>query len=236
MRDAEEAFSKFTAARIRLAGDSSEAPSLGGAVTAQWVNVRELSAGEVAEVIRGVRFRPEDCLADGVRVLRTRDIRDTITDDEPCFAIPDEMKPRPHLTQPGDVILSPASGRLRAVVDETGGHILASPCRHSASGPAGSTRMSPRRFSRARGIGDSQRARAQASPALTFAILSFPCSRSTRREGSERRSTCSLAPSGRKRELAERAHDVRESILTGWGYRWSGMRVMERAELWRAAR
>jgi hypothetical protein len=212
-RDAEEAFSKFTAAKIRLAGDSSEAPSFGGAVTAQWVNVRELSAGEVAEVIRGVRFRPEDCLADGMRVLRTRDIRDTITEDEPCFAIPDEMKPRPHLTQPGDVFLSPASGRLRAVVDETGGHILASPLQalrfrtdwldpHVAAAFLESPRN--RRFTKGTSSGF---ARVDLRD-LELPLLPLDEARRIRE------SLDLLARTERDaRELAERAHDVRESIL-----------------------
>ena len=127
VREAEDAISEFIAARNRLTHAAPEVPSPSEPVTAQWVSVRELVAGEVAEIVRGIRFRPEDCLADGVRILRTRDIRDTIANDEPCHAIPDKMKPKPQLTQPGDIILSPASGRLRAIVDESGGHILASP-------------------------------------------------------------------------------------------------------------
>jgi type I restriction-modification system DNA methylase subunit len=126
-REAEDAITEFVAARNRLTHAAPEIPLHGEAVTAQWVSVRELVAGDVAAIIRGTRVRPEDCLPDGVRVLRTRDIRDTITEDEPCHAIPAEMKPTPQLTQPGDVILSPASGRLRALVDESGEHILASP-------------------------------------------------------------------------------------------------------------
>jgi hypothetical protein len=37
------------------------------------------------------------------------------------------MKPLPALTQPADIVLSPASGKLRALVDEHGGHVLAAP-------------------------------------------------------------------------------------------------------------
>ena len=86
-----------------------------------------LAATAVAEVIRGIRFRKEDCLSEGVRVLRTRDIRDAIQNDDPCYSHMEDLQPRPALTQPGDIVLSPASGRLSAVVDEEGGHILASP-------------------------------------------------------------------------------------------------------------
>lgn len=93
----------------------------------QWVSVRDLVAGDVAEVVRGVRVRPDDCLDDGVPVLRTRDVKDTLVTDEPCFGIPERMKPKPTLTEPGDIVVSPASGKLRAIVDETGGHILATP-------------------------------------------------------------------------------------------------------------
>ena len=213
MRDAEEAISEFVAARIRLARDSSDAPSPGRAVTAQWVSVRELSAGEVAEVIRGVRLRPEACLADGVRVLRTRDIGETITDDEPCFAIPDEMKPRPQLTQPGDVILSPASGRLRAVVDETGGRILASPLqalrfRTDWLDPhvAAAFLQSPRNRRFAKGM-SSGYARVDLRD-LELPLLPLDEARRIRE------ALDLLARTERDaRELAERAHDVRESIL-----------------------
>jgi hypothetical protein len=62
-----------------------------------------------------------------VRVLRTRDIREVILDEEPCYVVPEDMKPRPTLTESGDIVVSPASGKLRALVDEEGGHVLASP-------------------------------------------------------------------------------------------------------------
>lgn len=126
-RDAEDAIALFVAARNRITHAAPELPAPEQVIATQWLPVRDLVAGEVAEVVRGVRVRPEDCIPEGVRVVRTRDIRDVISDEDPCFVVPEEMKPQPTLTQPGDVILSPASGRLRAIVDEKGGHVLASP-------------------------------------------------------------------------------------------------------------
>jgi phage terminase Nu1 subunit (DNA packaging protein) len=213
VRDAEDAISEFLAARNRLAHESPDVPSLGQAVTAQWVSVRDLAAGDVAQVIRGVRFRPEDCLAEGVRVLRTRDIRDAIANDEPCHAIPDEMKPRPVLTQPGDVILSPASGRLRAVVDETGGHILASPLQalrfrtewldpHVAAAFLESSRN--RRFAKGMSSGYAR---------VDLRDLELPLL-SLEEANRMREALDHLARTERDaRELALRAHEVRESIL-----------------------
>jgi type I restriction-modification system DNA methylase subunit len=126
-RLASSAIAHFVAARNRIVHAASEPLEPDQLIAAQWVAVRELVAGEVAEVVRGVRIKPEDCLRDGVRVIRTRDLRDANSDKEPCFVIPEQMKPRPVLTEPADIILSPASGRLRAIVDEEGGHVLAWP-------------------------------------------------------------------------------------------------------------
>lgn len=127
VRSAEAAIARFAVARDRVAREDLRVPALDDAVSAEWVSVRDLAATDVAEVVRGVRFRQEECIPHGIRVLRTHDIRDTIANDDPCFADIDEMRPRPVLTEPGDIILSPASGKLRTVVDEEGGHILASP-------------------------------------------------------------------------------------------------------------
>ncbi len=127
VRSAKAAIARFATVRDRVVREDVRVPELEDAVSAQWVSVRNLVATDVAEVVRGVRFRQEECIPEGVRVLRTRDIRDTIADDDPCFGELEGMRPRPVLTEPGDIIVSPASGRLRAVVDEEGGRILASP-------------------------------------------------------------------------------------------------------------
>jgi hypothetical protein len=126
-KNAQDAIARFAAVRNRLVHVGAAAPTFEEPLSVEWVNVRDLAASDVAEVVRGVRFRQEDRKPEGVRVLRTRDIRDTITNDEPWFADLADLRPQPTLTERGDIILSPASGKLRAVVDEGGGHILASP-------------------------------------------------------------------------------------------------------------
>jgi hypothetical protein len=91
------------------------------------MSVGDLVRHGQAEVLKGVRVRPEDCQSSGVPVLRTRDIRDGGDPEEPCFVDPEALRSRPKLTVAGDIVVSPASGRLKASVDEEGGHILASP-------------------------------------------------------------------------------------------------------------
>jgi hypothetical protein len=126
-RTIEDSRERFTAAHRRIGRTKPDLPVLDLPASAEWVSVRELVDNQVAEIVRGVRFPPENCLDDGVRILRTRDIRETITDDKPCYLRLADASPQPQLTQPGDVILSPASGALRAVVDAQGGHALALP-------------------------------------------------------------------------------------------------------------
>lgn len=93
-----------------------------------WVSVRSMMADNLATVMRGVKVAPDACLPSGVRALRTRDIKDgRIGEEEPCFVELSGMSPQPALTKRGDVIVSPGSGKPRAVVDPTGGHVLVSP-------------------------------------------------------------------------------------------------------------
>jgi hypothetical protein len=134
-RALDEAVTRFWNLRNALVHGSPERPAVELAEPADWVPVRELVAGGIAEVIRGMRVKPDDCLSEGVRVLRPRDIRDGFAVDDPCYVELDAMKPRPILTQPGDIIVSPASGKLRALVDEEGGHVLASPLQALRFGP-----------------------------------------------------------------------------------------------------
>ena len=108
----------FLQARNRIVHDLNVAPPPPTPTVADWVSVRDLVLTEVAEVVRGVRVKPDECGSEGVRVLRTREIGDEIGHDDPCFVDLDNMKPRPDVTAKGDIIISPASGRLRAVVDE----------------------------------------------------------------------------------------------------------------------
>ena len=117
---------RFTAARdVLLAQPDDFSPT--GVSDVNWIPVRQLASENVAEIIRGARIKPDDCLHTGVRVLRTRDIRAEILNEDPCYVDLDQLKPRPALTEPGDVIVSPASGMLRAIVDEKGGNVLAYP-------------------------------------------------------------------------------------------------------------
>lgn len=94
-----------------------------------WVSVRGLIDRGAAELVRGVRVRAEECLEEGVRTLRTRDIgeRSILEDNEPCFIDPSERRGRAVLTEVGDIVVSPGGGNLRAVVDERGGHLLVRP-------------------------------------------------------------------------------------------------------------
>ena len=123
-----------TLERIRMdaaqAVDLLETPVgvLEGSERFEWTTIDALVKGGLAEVVRGSRVSREDCSDDGVRVLRPKDVQEGLeTATEPCHAQPDELRPPAAVTQRGDIVVSPASGRLRAVVDEHGGHILASP-------------------------------------------------------------------------------------------------------------
>lgn len=101
--------------------------ALDGAIE-QWVPVRTLSTQEIAEVIRGVRVKPDQCGPSGTRAIRTRDVADLgISQKDPCFVDLAELGTKVALTQPGDVIVSPGGGKPRAVVDEQGGSVLVSP-------------------------------------------------------------------------------------------------------------
>jgi type I restriction-modification system DNA methylase subunit len=217
-READDAMTEFVAARNRLVHAAAEVPTLEGSVPAQWVTVRDLAVGDVADVVRGVRIRPEDCLAEGVRVLRTRDIRDTIAEEEPCYVVPDEMKPQPALTQPGDIIVSPASGRLRAIVDEQGGHVLASPLQALRfrtdwldTYVAAAFLESPRNRRFAKGV-NSGYARVDLRD-LELPLLPLQDARRLREALDQLNSTERNA-----RELAARAEDVRQSILNSVGH------------------
>ncbi len=94
----------------------------------RWVRVEDLVSDDLAQVIRGVHVKSEHRLGKGVRILRARDIREGIkTASKPCYAAATGIKPKPTLTMPGDIIMSPGSGEQIAVVDEEGGHVLAQP-------------------------------------------------------------------------------------------------------------
>ena len=105
----------------------AEALGFDGMVNATWIPISELVASEVAELIRGIRTRPEDCQSGGTRLLRVRDLGDMrILDDEPCLVDLKQLSGKVVLTEPGDIIFGAGPGRLRAVVDDLGGHALGS--------------------------------------------------------------------------------------------------------------
>ncbi len=92
-----------------------------------WIEIDQLLDDRVAQIIGGVRIKDEDCLPTGIPVLRLRDLGGESLDESSCFVDPAAMKPRPQLTHPGDIIIAPKGGRLRAVVDRTGGRVIAAP-------------------------------------------------------------------------------------------------------------
>lgn len=105
--------------------DLAEAPPPG---PASWTTIRHLLVGGVADVLKGTRIRPEDCEATGTRALRTQDVRTGLDHAaDPCFVDVATIRPRPRLTEPGDIIVSPGGGKTIAVVDTTGGHVLVYP-------------------------------------------------------------------------------------------------------------
>lgn len=97
-------------------------------VIEQWIPIRTLSTQEIAEVIRGVRIKPEQCGASGTRAIRTKDVADLgISQKDPCYVDLAELGTKVVLTQPGDVIVSPGGGKPKAAVDDVGGNVLVSP-------------------------------------------------------------------------------------------------------------
>ena len=94
----------------------------------RWAPIRELVEGGIAEVIRGITVRPDECAEEGVRIIRTRDIGvGCLLDVAPCFVDMGALRGEPRLTIPGDVLVSPGGGEIKATVDSVGGHAVASP-------------------------------------------------------------------------------------------------------------
>ena len=128
--DLAEGMIRFQVARDALTGIdlNIEGMSVPAAHSPTWIRISELTTDSLVEVIRGVRVRPEDCLPAGVRAVRTRDVREGITDaEDACYVEPNSMSPQPEVTRQGDIIVSPGSGSPIAVVDRTGGNVLVYP-------------------------------------------------------------------------------------------------------------
>jgi N-6 DNA Methylase len=118
--------------QIRKMGDPAERfifdPAVAVGAREQWTPIRTLATQEIAEVIRGIRIKPEQCVSEGIRAIRTRDFANGgISEDAPCHVEPNDLGPNMALTQPGDILVSPGSGTPKAVVDEVGGRVLVSP-------------------------------------------------------------------------------------------------------------
>jgi hypothetical protein len=112
----------------RALGSRAEIVLPSGQSSAEWVPVRRLLDDGLVQIVKGTHVKKEDCLPRGVPVLRTRDVAAGLGEPvEPCHIAPDAAPPPESRTKPGDVVLSPASGALRAIVDRDGGRILARP-------------------------------------------------------------------------------------------------------------
>ena len=99
-----------------------------GRSSRQWIRIDQLVEGRAAQIIRGVRIKPEDCVPAGAPVVRPGDVFAGLAgNDGPRFVDPASIGPQVVLTMPGDVVLAAAKGRLTAVVDRQGGRVLASP-------------------------------------------------------------------------------------------------------------
>ena len=122
-----EALGQFESARGRLTNilESTSPP----AAQVRWEPIGDLINAGVATIIRGTRLSADDCGSQGVRAIRTKDMSGEKlgSSSDPCFVQLASLRPTPTLTEPGDIVVSPASGRLRAMVDNEGGNVLVHP-------------------------------------------------------------------------------------------------------------
>jgi hypothetical protein len=126
-RDFENAVGAARAARRRLSAvDFGTGAPPGDPRALAWISVRDLIADGRASIFRGIRLRPEDDRPSGTPVLRARDIQHG---GRPPAAHVDleKLRLRPRLTCPGDIVVSLVDGRLRTMVEERGGRVMALP-------------------------------------------------------------------------------------------------------------
>jgi hypothetical protein len=90
-----------------------------------WVTVESLVRDGLATIVRGASLKREDLLSSGVRVLRAQDLSAPGGKDR--VHVSTKAASLLPLTEAGDVVISPVSGPIRAVVDREGGNVLASP-------------------------------------------------------------------------------------------------------------
>ena len=93
--------------------------------SAEWVTVQSLVQGGLVTIVRGVSLKREDLLSSGVRVLRARDLSAPGGKDRAYVSA--EAASLLPLTEAGDIVISPVSGPIKAMVDREGGNVLASP-------------------------------------------------------------------------------------------------------------
>jgi N-6 DNA Methylase len=125
----EQAVQTVRSAREKLSTNEIDTRKLrGNPESLTWVSMSDLVSDGRAEVIRGLRVGSEDHRQEGTPLLRVGDLR---TDDghmkETLFVDVKTLRHPPKLTRPGDILISPVGDRVRAMVDEHGGCVLASP-------------------------------------------------------------------------------------------------------------
>lgn len=113
----------------RELGGRLELPPPAAFACSGWISVKQLAEEERIEFVKGVPVNKKEMNSEGVPLLRTRDLSRAAGGRLEATAWVPDPPPRrsPALTKPEDVVLSPASGSLQAVVDREGGHLLARP-------------------------------------------------------------------------------------------------------------
>jgi type I restriction-modification system DNA methylase subunit len=96
-------------------------------LSAEWVTVERLVEDGFVELIGGASAKPDHELSVGVQLLRTRDISSRVEENVTPVYVAPENAARFNLTEPGDIVVSPASGTLRTFVDRQGGRALVRP-------------------------------------------------------------------------------------------------------------
>jgi hypothetical protein len=94
-----------------------------------WITIKQLAEEDRVEFVKGVPVNKKEMAAKGIPLLRTLDVARGVGGRlEPTIRVPDDPPGRSRsLTKSGDVVLSPASGSLRAAIDHHGGNLLARP-------------------------------------------------------------------------------------------------------------
>jgi N-6 DNA Methylase len=127
-RDLRSAIDATDAARLRLLteGKMDSSRLRGNPRALAWVSVRDLLAEGRADVVRGIRVRPDDIRPSGTPILRAQDVPPDSR--QPTEHVDPETLPRScQLTRPGDLAVAFVGGRLHAAVERHGGRVPALP-------------------------------------------------------------------------------------------------------------